>query len=45
MRGLVVGIVFALLGVYLPIFNAVELIYEKKSLNWATGLISCGFWY
>ena len=45
MRGLIVGIVFALLGIYVPIFNTVELIYEKKSLNWATRLISCRIWY
>ena len=45
MRGLIVGIVLALLGIYVPIFNTVELIYEKMSLNWATRLISCGFWY
>ena len=45
MKGLVLGTTYAFLGVFIPSFNALELLYGKRSLNWGSGVISCGFWY
>ena len=45
MKGLVLGTTFALLGLYLPTFTAMQFIFKKKSVNWGTGVVSCGFWY
>ena len=45
MKGLVLGLTYAFLGVYIASFNALEPLYAKKSLNWGNGLINCGFWY
>ena len=45
MKGLVLGTTYAFLGVYIPLFNALELLYGKRSLNWGAGIISCSFWY
>ena len=44
-KGLVVGITFALMAVYESAFNVIEQVYGKKSFTWETGVISCGFWY
>ena len=45
MKGLVLGIAYAFLAVYIQSFDAIELFYVKKQLNWGSGVISCGFWY
>ena len=45
MKGLVLGTIFALLGLYLPTFTAMKFIFERKSVNWGTDVVSCGFWY
>ena len=45
MKGLVIGTLFAVLGLYLTSFSAIKFIFTKKSVNWGTGVISCGFWY
>ena len=45
MKGLATGIMYAFLGLYLSLFNAVEAVYTNKSILWSTGIISCGFWY
>lgn len=47
MKELVLGTTYALifLGAYIPFFNALELLYGKRSLNWGSGVINCGFWY
>ena len=44
MKGLVLGTVYAFSAVYIPSFNAIKLLYGTKSLNWGSGVISCGFW-
>lgn len=45
MKGLVIGMAYAFISVYIPVFNyALEALYGKKSLNWGHGAISCGFW-
>ena len=45
MKGLVLGTAYAFLAVYIPSFNAIKLLYGTKSLNWGSGVISCGFWF
>ena len=45
MKGLAVGIVYTFLAIYISAFSAIQQIFEKPSLTWGTGVISCGFWY
>ena len=45
MKGLVLGLAYAFLEVYIASFNALEPLYAKKYLNGGNGLINCSFWY
>ena len=46
MKGIVAGLFFACVGLFLPLFNSVYFVFETTHFtNWGTGVISCGFWY
>ena len=45
MKGVVLGTTYAFLEVCILFLIAIELLYGKKSLNWGSGVISCGFWF
>ena len=45
MRGLVTGIVHGLLAFFMMIPQGVQLPFKSESLDWGTGILSCGFWY
>ena len=45
MKGLMVGFALTFLAFFTPTFNAIQKIFEIKTLSWGTGVISCGFWY
>ena len=45
MKGIVAGLFFACVGLFLPIFSSVYFVFETTHFTWGTGLISCGFWY
>ena len=45
MKGLVTGIAYTFLVIYIPAFSAIKQIFKKQSVMWGTGVISCGFWY
>ena len=45
MKGLVVGTVYAFLGLFISAFSELQQLYMKKSTPWGTGVISCEFWF
>ena len=45
MKGIVAGIAYSIIALYIPVCNAIETMFEKPSLTWETGEISCEFWY
>lgn len=45
MKGIVAGIAYSTIALYLPISYAIEKVFEKPSFSWGTGVISCEFWY
>ena len=44
-KGLVVGIFYALSGVFILVSQTLSLPFKSQSLAWGTGTLSCGFWY
>ena len=45
MKGIVAGLFFVCIGLFLPLFNSFYFVFETTHLTWGTGVISCGFWY
>ena len=45
MKGLVVGITYSFIIVYMAGYSTIEIVYASKSFKWGTGVISCSFWY
>ena len=45
MKGLVAGIIYALLGFFVMLSQGLLLPFKMTSLEWGTGTLSCGFWY
>ena len=46
MKGIVAGLFFVSVGLFVPIFSSVHFVFESTHItNWGTGVISCGFWY
>jgi peptide/histidine transporter 3/4 len=45
MKGIVAGVAYSIIVLYLPVCTAIEKVFEKPSLTWRTGEISCEFWY
>ncbi len=45
MKGLVIGIFYALSGLFILFSQALLLPFTRQSLSWGTGTLSCGFWY
>ena len=45
MKGLAVGILVFSMGTFIALFTSVDYIFNITSLTWATGVISCEFWY
>ena len=45
MKGLVAGFLYAFLGIFMTLSQAVSLPFQSKSLAWGSGTLSCGFWY
>ena len=45
MKGLVAGFLYAFLGIFMTLSQAVSLPFQSKSLSWGSGTLSCGFWY
>ena len=45
MKGLVAGILYGLLGLFMMLSRAISLPFKLESLGWGTGTLSCGFWY
>ena len=45
MKGLVAGILYGLLGLFMMLSGVISLPFKMKSLGWGTGTLSCGFWY
>ena len=45
MKGLMAGITYGLLGVFIAFDNTTSLPFIMKSSRWGTRTISCGFWY
>ena len=45
MRGLVIGLTYGLLAVYISAVVTAESLFSSKSFTWGTGVTSCGFWY
>lgn len=45
MKGIVAGVAYGIIVQYLPVCTAIEKVFEKPSLTWSTGEISCEFWY
>ena len=45
MKGLVVGILYTSVAIFMPTFVVIQVIFKNKSFTWRNGVISCGFWY
>jgi peptide/histidine transporter 3/4 len=45
MKGIVAGIAYGLLGVFVAITKAVSIPFMVRSVHWGVGTISCEFWY
>ena len=45
MKGVLAGIAYSTIVLYLLVFYAIEKLFEKPSFTWGTGVISCEFWY
>ena len=45
MRGLVMGTIYAMLVLSLPVGIGISVPFTKQLSIWGTGIISCGFWY
>ena len=45
MKGIAVGLFFACVGLFLPIFSSVYFVFKIIHFTWGTGLISCEFCY
>ena len=45
MKGIVAGIAYGLLGVFVAITKAVSIPFMISSVHWGVGTISCEFWY
>ncbi len=45
MKGLVIGIFYALTGIFVVFSQALLLPFKNQLLVWGTGTLSCGFWY
>ena len=45
MKGLVAGIAYGLLALFLMLSQGLLLPFKATSLEWGTGTLSCGFWY
>ena len=45
MKGIVAGITYGLIGMFIAFDQIISLPFIMKSLHWGTRIISCGFWY
>ena len=45
MKGLVAGIIYGLLAIFMMLSQGVLLPFTLRSLKWGTGILSCEFWY
>ena len=45
MKGLVAGILYGFIGIFMMFSQEIMLPFTTKSLEWGTGTMSCGFWY
>ena len=45
MKGLVAGIIYSFIGIFMVLSQEIVLVFKMKSLEWGTGTLSCGFWY
>ena len=45
MKGIIAGLFFVSVGLFLPIFSLVYFVFKTTHFTWGTGVISCGFWY
>ena len=45
MKGLIAGVIYALLGFFMMLSQGLLLPFKMTSLEWGTGTLSCGFWY
>ena len=45
MKGIVAGLFFVCIGLFLPIFSSVYFVFKTTHFTWGTGVFSCGFWY
>ena len=45
MKGLVAGILYSFIGIFMMLSQELLLPFTTKSLEWGTGTLSCGFWY
>ena len=45
MKGLVAGIIYGLLAIFMMLSRGVLQPFKSESLDWGTGILSCGFWY
>ena len=45
MKGLVAGIIYGFIGIFMMLSQEAVLAFKMKSLDWGTGILSCGFWY
>ena len=45
MKGLVAGIIYGLVALFLMLSRGLLLPFKMTSLEWGTGTLSCGFWY
>ena len=45
MKGLVAGIVYGFIGVFMMLSQETVLLFNMKPLEWGMGTLSCGFWY
>ena len=45
MKGLVAGIIYGLLCIFIMLSQGLLLPFKMTSLEWGTGTLSCGFWY
>ena len=45
MKGLVVGIAYGFITLFIAFSHALSLLFKLKSIAWSTGTLSCSFWY
>ena len=45
MKGLVAGIIYSLLAIFMMLSQGVLLPFTLRPLEWGTGILSCEFWY